>query len=167
MTGSMAVVVVVVVIIIVAMPVMMMVRLMCPAISTAFRRERLDHHFNICAQQLEHVFDHVISPHKYPACLDLRFQMPVSQVPGQYQHVVHVACADCHEFLGLRSHLEYAAVVQLEPVSVGQLHRLWQIQQEGHTFITGQANAAPMALVFRERNESVCRFVHVCNWNVL
>jgi hypothetical protein len=164
MTGSMTMVVVM---IIVVMPVMMMVRLVRPTISTAFRRERLDHHFNIRAQQREHVFDYMVSPHQYPVWLDLRFQMPVPEVPGQHQHVMHVACADCHELFGLRSHLEYPPIVQLQPVSMRQLHRLWQIQQEGHTFITGQGNAAPMALVLGERNGSVCRHVHVCNWNVV
>lgn len=163
MTGSIAVVMV----IIMVMAVMVMMRLVGAAVGTAFGREWFDYHFNICAQQLEHVFYNVVTPDQYPGVFDLRFQMPVAQVPGQHQHVVHVPRTHGHELFGLRSHPEDAPIVQHQSVPMRQLDRLWQIEQEGHPFVTGQGNAAPMALVLGERNASVRRRVHVRYRNVV
>jgi len=118
------------------MPVIM--RLMRPAIGSAFRMEGNGHTGHPRAKVLEHVADDVVVKDQDVVSVDLGGQVPIADVPGEGEQVLGVAGADVQQvFLG-GDHLDPATVVQQEAVAMGQRGGLGEVNQHLITMDAGQ-----------------------------
>ena len=109
-----------------------------------FRIERCLDARNLRAEQLRHVFQHVVVPDQYPAAVDLHVGMPVAEVPGEPHQFERRAGTQFQKRLRLPRHQHRGAVVEHDAVAVAQLNRLVEIEQEIGAEIALEADAAAM-----------------------
>lgn len=102
---------------------------------------------DIRPQALQHVDDDMIVADQQAVMVDLGRQMPVAEMPGQPCERRGIAAAHLDEILLGGPHLDEAALLQLEPVTAMQHHRLDQIEQEIEPTIAQHAQAPTVAIV--------------------
>jgi hypothetical protein len=137
------------------MAVMMVVamRMGVSVICAAHRLERLAHLTHCRAQSAEHRLDDVVALDQDAARLDLGRQMPVADMPGESQERFGALGADLQKrFLG-RDHLGVTAVVEDQPVAMGEGDRIRQIDEYLIAVLKGEHLAAQMTLVMGEHDD--------------
>ena len=95
----------------------------------------------------QHVLDDMVASDQNAALFNLRFQMPVAQMPGQSQQMMCVLPAYFQQFLSFCEHLYHPAVLELQAVAMAKLDCVRQIKQEFQAGVTAQDNSSAMALI--------------------
>ena len=94
-----------------------------------FGREFLARVDNCGAQAFQHARDHSVRPDQDAVFLDLRFQMPIANMPGKLRQMLGIAPAHFQQIFGLGCNLNEAAILQHKAIAIFQLHRLGEIDQ--------------------------------------
>lgn len=143
--------------VVVVMTMMMSVIMMGMAtgICTAQRAENCRYIRHRGAEPLEHRLDDMITKNEDAIILDLCRQMPVADMPGEFGYVERIAPANLVEFLACSADFNFASVIQNEPVSVAQHHRLREIDK--HLLAAFQSNGFAPQMAFIAFKNGVAR----------
>ncbi len=148
-------VVVPMVVIVMIMPMMIVVMpvivAMCmPRIGSAHRREGFDDIRHACSQPLKHVLDDMVAQDKDALGRNGGREVPVADMPGKFGEMHRVPRVDAVEFFRRSADLDLAAVLQHEPVAVGECHGFEQIDQHLAAVHQFYGAATQMPLVMRQ-----------------
>jgi hypothetical protein len=91
-----------------------------------------------------HIGDDVIRSNAQPLPGDLKWQVPVAEVPSDSQQVRPIDRLDFEKRLRRRANAEISAGIELKPVAVDEVMRPRQIEKKGLSRIGGEADAAAM-----------------------
>ena len=95
-------------------------------------------------------FDHMVRANAKHHAIDLRRQMPVSQMPRKTCQLFRVSMADLYHWLVCRLYFKPSPVMQPQPVSIRHGKRLRQIEKELFALIRYQTNA-PAVTLFKQK----------------
>ena len=90
---------------------------------------RLDR-FNVPAETFDHLPDHVIGPDPYPVAKQLHRQMPIAQMPRDPHKFPIVVRVNFQQRLRTCANPHDAAILQYEPITIPQPHRLRKVDQQ-------------------------------------
>ena len=107
-----------------------------------FRIERRFDTRNLRAQQLCHVFEHMVVPDQYAAAVDLHVGVTVAEMPGEPDQFEGCGRAQFQQPLRLPRHQHRGAVVEHDAVAVAQLNRLIEVKQEVRPALSLESDAA-------------------------
>jgi hypothetical protein len=125
----------------------MVVMMAVTAISAAFGLEGGTHLHKLGAEAMEHCLDHGVRPNAKHLISNLRWQMPISQMPSEAHELVGFFMADFDYRLRGRPHLQQPAIVELQGISICHRNRLRKIEKHIFALVRAQSNAAAMASV--------------------
>lgn len=99
-------------------------------IGSVFRREGFLHCSHRGALVLQHMGDHMIGPDQDAARLDLGFEVPVADVPGQLREMGRIAGSHFQKLFVSSDDFHQPSVLEDKAVTVFKLHGLGQIDQQ-------------------------------------
>ena len=127
--------------------VVMAVMAVLPAISATFGLKRGVHFGELRAEAAEHMLDYVVGPNAEELLLNLRRQMPVSEVPSQAHKLVGIFVPDFYNVLRCGLNHQPPPILELQAISMGHCNGFRKVEKDIFAFIRSQANAAAMARV--------------------
>lgn len=130
------------------MPVIVAVT-MCAAVPVgpAFRIERRGDRCQATAKPGNHVLDHVIAADPERFAQQLRWQMPVAEMPGDLDEMGRVARGDFDQILRFGQHFDNPAIFQLQPVAMMQKDGVSFIEQKGQAAFPAHDRASAMPVL--------------------
>ena len=117
------------------------------AVGTALGLKRCPHLDEVRSQAFEHGFDHVVGSNAKNRVTDLRWQVPIPQMPGKTCQLLGISMADLDHRLRSRLYVEPSPVLQPQPVSVGHRNRLGQIEEDLFALIRYQTDTPAVTLI--------------------
>jgi hypothetical protein len=114
-------------------------------IGAMHRLEACDHLADGSAEPFEHRSDDMIALDQYPGFVDLRRQVAVPEMPGEMAERASRTGRHLVELLLRRHDRDAAAILQYEPIAIGEEHRLGQIDHDRLALIGGDELAAQVA----------------------
>ena len=102
------------------------------------------------AEPRHHLGDDVIRADTQAIAQDLQRQMTIAKVPGDAQQAGPIGGGDLENRLGRSADPQIAAGVELQPITLGQMPGVWQIEQKSSTRIGDEADAAPVPVEISE-----------------
>ena len=140
--------------VIVTMVVRVLVTMRVMRIGAAFRVER---RFNLGeprAQGLQHFLKSGVRPHAQAIGKNLDRHVAVAKVPGKARQMRQVIAANFDQRLGLDHHIDNAAVIEFEGITVAQNNRLGKHHPDLRAVHAGEVSSLQAALI-RLENERV------------
>src|SRR5207248_397126 len=122
--------------------VLVLMRLAGSSIGSDLRIERRLQPGDAAAEPLHHRGDDMIGAQAQPVLQHLQWQMPVPEMPGDAQKLGRGIGGDLDDRLRRGAHPHIAAIVELEPVALGEMLGARQIQQKRRAGIGDEADAA-------------------------
>ncbi len=119
-------------------------------IRTPGRLERFLDIADTGAQSLQHGSDHVIAQDQDAAFLDLGRQVPVAEMPGEFDQVQRIARLDLEKLFRRGLHFDRITVFEHQPVTVMKEHRLFQVKHHHVPVRQVQQFTAQMTQVVRQ-----------------
>ena len=113
-----------------------------PGVSPEFGVERRLEADDPAAELGHHIGDDVIGANAQPLADHLQRQVTIAEVPGDPQQASPIGGRDLENRLGRGADPQIATGVELQPVTLGQMRCVRQIEQKGGTRIGDEADAA-------------------------
>ena len=120
---------------------------MAASIRAAFGLKRRVDHFELGSKTMQHLFDHVIGPDAERVRSNLRWQMPVSKMPGDAQQLMGIFMTDLDDRFGGSFDPQPGSVVKLQSIAIGHRDCFRKIEKDVFSVVRREANAAAMARV--------------------
>jgi len=117
------------------------------AIGAAFGVERRGKRNDLAAELQNHVLDHVIAANAQAFTHQLCRQVPVAEMPGNFNQMGRVLGEDLDKILRLGQHFDKPAVFQLQPVAMVQMDGRGFVQEEGQAARPGENRPAAVTIV--------------------
>jgi hypothetical protein len=133
----------------------MVVMMAMTTISAAFGLEGGTDLHELGAEAIEHCLDHGVRPNAKHLISNFRWQMPISQVPGEAHELIGFLMADFNNGLRGGPHLQQPAIVELQGVSFAHRNRLGKVEEHIFTLVRRQTNSPAMAPI-KVESESAC-----------
>ena len=124
-----------------------MVAFTVAAVGTALGLKRCPNLDQARSQAFEHGFDHVVGSNAKNRVTDLRWQVPIPQMPGKTCQLLGISMADLDHRLRSRLYVEPSPVLQPQPVSVGHRNRPGQIEEDLFALIRYQTDTPAVTLI--------------------
>lgn len=125
---------------------------MMTGIGTAFRIERLAYFRHGRSKPVQHIGNDMVGPDQNALGLDLRRQMPVTQMPGQPQKMMRLGGTNRQKRFRRSAHFDDTAIVQHKPVTITHGDCFSQIKQKGKAALAGHRDTSPVAGVIIKHN---------------
>jgi len=135
----------------------MIVMVALAAVRTALRLKGSAHVYEICAEAVEHILDHMVGPNAKNLVLNFSGQMSISQMPCQAHASIGIFVSDFNEKFGSRLDLQPSSIIELQAIAIGHCNRLRKIEQDLFALVSRHPDATAMARLRVER-QSVDRF---------
>jgi hypothetical protein len=126
-------------------------------IGAADRLERLDDIRHLGAQPDKHVPDDVIALDQDAVGLDLGGEMPVAQMPGQFDQVERVAGANFEQPFFRRLDLDRRPVLEQQPIAVMKEHGLLEVEHDHVAIVEMQQFASQVTAIMGKNHHAVRR----------
>ena len=114
------------------------------------RLERLADLGDNSAQPFEHGADHVVAQDQDALLLDLRGEMPVAQMPGEFDEMPAVARADFEKLFIRRNDLDQLAILAHQQIAARKQDRLLEVEHDHLAIFEMQQLAAQMPEIMRQ-----------------
>ena len=121
-------------------------------IGPAHRLERLDDVSDLGPETDQHLADDVIALDQNTAGFDLSSEMPVAEMPGEFDQVLAVTRTDLEQPLFGRLDLDRRAIIEHKPVAMVEKHRLLEVEHNHIAIVEMQELASQMAPVMGKDN---------------
>ena len=140
-------VVVMAVIVVFSMLMVVMVMSAVIMIGTTNRLEWLNHLRNFSAETGQHLPDDMIAQDQDTILFDLRWQVPITQMPRQFNEMQPVTRPDLEKLFRSRHNLDPVTILKHQTITAGKQNRFFEIQHDRAAIGKLQRLAAQMALV--------------------
>jgi len=125
-------------------------------IGAAFRIEGRLQRVQSSAELFHHILDDVIAPDPEGCAHELRWQMPVTQMPGDLDEMGRVLGFNLDKVFRLGNHFDDAAILQFKTIGVAQMNRARLVQQKSETVLSVQDGTSAIPVV-KIKCYPVCR----------
>jgi hypothetical protein len=127
--------------------VVMVVNMTVTAVGAAFGLKGCLQLYEVRAEGLEHILDHMVGPNAKNLISKFSRQVPVSQVPSEADKLIGIFVPDFDNKLRGSLNLQPSPVFKLQAVSFSHRNRFWKLEKDVFTIVSRQPNAAAMARV--------------------
>ena len=123
-----------------------------PGVGADLRIERGLRSCNPATKARDHLGDYMILADAQTLADDLHRQVTIAEMPGDAQQTSRVSGLDFEDRLGGGAHPDKCAVIELEPVALGEMTSPREIEQKDGARIGGEPNAPAMPVEIGERH---------------
>lgn len=107
---------------------------------------------DVGVETLQHVDDHVVLLDPNAVDMDFRWQVPVSDMPGENGESARGACPDFDQGFRLGFDLDRPAILEHKAITIAKLARFRQINEHALACVEGQHFPAKVTLATVEQN---------------